>query len=47
MSMAEVVKLKEGGDRRGGGGSGGKNAIASAFENFGEYPRRWRSFLHI
>ena len=44
MSMAEAVKLKEGGDRR--GGDSGGNAIASAMEKFGEYPRRWRSFLH-
>jgi preprotein translocase subunit SecE len=46
MSMAEAIKLKEGGDRRGGGNGGSGNAIASAFENFGEYPRRWRGFLH-
>ena len=46
MSMAEVVKLKEGGDRRGGSGGSGKNALASAFDNLGEYPRKWRSFLH-
>jgi preprotein translocase subunit SecE len=45
MSMAEAVKLKEGGDRR-GGDTGGGNAIASAMEKFGEYPRRWRGFLH-
>jgi preprotein translocase subunit SecE len=44
MSMADAVKLKEGGDRR--GGDSGGNAIASAFEKFGEYPRRWRGFLH-
>ena len=46
MSMAEAVKLKEGGDRRGGGNAGGGNAIASTFDKFGEYPRRWRAFLH-
>jgi preprotein translocase subunit SecE len=45
MSMAEAVKLKEGGDRR-SGGNGGGNAIASTFDKFGEYPRRWRAFLH-
>jgi preprotein translocase subunit SecE len=44
MSMTEAVKLKEGGDRRGGGGSA--NPLASTFEKFGEYPRQWRSFLH-
>ena len=46
MSMAEAVKLKDGGDRRGGDNGGGGSAIASALEKFGEYPRRWRSFLH-
>jgi preprotein translocase subunit SecE len=45
MSMTEAVKLKDGGERR-GGNEGGGNAIASAFDKFGEYPRRWRSFLH-
>src|SRR6476620_2953175 len=45
MSMAEVVKLKDGGDRRGDGGGSG-NALASTFEKLGEYPRRWRGFLH-
>jgi preprotein translocase subunit SecE len=45
MAMADAIKVKEGGDRRGGNGGGG-NAIASAFEKLGEYPRRWRSFLH-
>ena len=45
MSMAEAVKLKDGGERR-GGNSGGGNAIASTFEKFGEYPQRWRNFLH-
>ena len=44
--MAEAVKLKDEGARRGGGGEGGGNAIAQAFEKFGEYPRRWRAFLH-
>jgi len=41
--MAEALKMKEGGIR---GGGGGGNAIASAFEKFGEYPRRLRQFLH-
>jgi len=41
MSMADVVKVKEGGERRGGG-----NAVASVFEKLGEYPRKWRAFLH-
>jgi preprotein translocase subunit SecE len=45
MSMAEALKLKDEGDRR-GGGNGGGNPITSAFEKFGEYPRRCRSFLH-
>ena len=45
MSMAEAVKLKEGGERR-GGNSGGGNAISSAFEKLGEYPRQMRAFLH-
>jgi preprotein translocase subunit SecE len=42
--MAEAVKLKNGGERRGGNTGGG--AIASTFEKIGEYPQRWRSFLH-
>jgi preprotein translocase subunit SecE len=45
MAMADAIKVKEGGDRRGGNG-GGPNAISSAFERFGEFPKRWRSFLH-
>ena len=44
--MAEALKVKDEGARRGGGGEGGGNAIAQAFENLGEYPRRWRAFLH-
>ena len=44
MSMAEAVKLKDGGERRGGGEGG--NAVALTLEKFGEYPRRWRAFLH-
>jgi preprotein translocase subunit SecE len=43
MSMAEAVKLKDGGDHRGGEGG---NAIASAIEKIGEYPRQCRAFLH-
>ncbi len=35
MSMADAVKVKEGGDRRGGEGG---NAITAAFEKLGEYP---------
>ena len=45
MSMADAVKLKDGGDRRGENGGPG-NAVTSAFERFGEMPRRWRTFLH-
>jgi preprotein translocase subunit SecE len=45
MAMADAIKVKEGGERR-GGGPGGPNAIASAFDKLGEYPRRWRGFLH-
>ena len=44
--MADAVKLKDGGDRRGGDSGGGGNGIASTLEKFGEYPRRWRNFLH-
>jgi len=44
MAMADAIKVKEGGDRR--GGSNGSNPLASTFEKFGEYPKRWRSFLH-
>ena len=44
MAMADAIKVKEGGERRGGNGSA--NPLASTFEKFGEYPRRWRSFLH-
>jgi len=42
--MADVVKLKDGGERRENGGSGG--AVTSTFERLGEIPRRWRAFLH-
>jgi preprotein translocase subunit SecE len=47
--MAEALKLKDEGVRRRGGdgeGGGGGNALASTWDKFGEYPRRWRSFLH-
>ena len=44
--MAEALKMKDEGARRGGGGVGGGNSIAAAFEKIGEYPRQWRSFLH-
>jgi preprotein translocase subunit SecE len=47
MSMAEAVKLKEGGERRGGNSGGGNgNPLTSAFEKWGGYPRQWRGFLH-
>ena len=46
VAVVEAVKLKDEGARRGGSGEGGGNSIAQAFENLGEYPRRWRSFLH-
>jgi preprotein translocase subunit SecE len=42
--MAEALKLKNEGARRGGDGAG--NSLTTALENMGEYPRRWRSFLH-
>ncbi|MGH9780227.1 MAG: preprotein translocase subunit SecE [Candidatus Acidiferrales bacterium] len=42
--MTEALKVKDEGIR--GGGGGGRNAIASAFGKFGEYPRRWKLFLH-
>jgi preprotein translocase subunit SecE len=44
--MAEALKLKDEGAHRGGGDGGGKSAIASSFDNLGEYPRRIRAFLH-
>jgi preprotein translocase subunit SecE len=43
--MAEALKLKDEGARRGAGMAGG-NAVTQAFEKVAEYPRRWRSFLH-
>src|ERR1700687_5773542 len=43
--MAEALKLKDEGARRGGSGETG-NAVTQAFEKLGEYPRQWRSFLH-
>ena len=44
--MAEALKMKDEGIRRGGGSGGGGNALGSAFDRLGEYPRRWRAFLH-
>ena len=44
--MAEALKLKDEGARRAGGADGGGNSLALAIERMGEYPRRWRSFLH-
>jgi len=44
--MAEALKLKDEGARRGGGGDEGGNSIVSFFDNLGEAPRRWRGFLH-
>ena len=43
--MAEALKLKDEGIR-GGNGNGEGSKIASALGGFGEYPRRFRSFLH-
>ena len=43
--MAEALKLKDEGTRRGAGMVGG-NAMGQTFEKLAEYPRRWRSFLH-
>jgi preprotein translocase SecE subunit len=44
--MAEAAKLKDAGIRRSGSDKPNPNAVASAFGRFGEYPTRWRSFLH-
>ena len=44
MAMAEALKVKDEGDRR--GGNGGGNSVGSIVERFGEYPRQWRAFLH-
>lgn len=41
--MDEALKVKEQGIR--GGGSGGKS-VASALGKLGDYPRRWKQFLH-
>ena len=43
--MAEALKLKDEGTRRGAGMVGG-NAMSQTFEKLAEYPRRWRNFLH-
>ena len=40
--MAEAAKLKDEGMRAGGGGS----SLASVLAKLGEYPKRWRTFLH-
>jgi len=42
--MADVVKLKDEGSRRSTGS--GENPLTATFEKLGEYPRRWRGFLH-
>jgi preprotein translocase SecE subunit len=45
--MAEAAKLKDEGIRRGSGGDKGNgSSVAAAFGKFGEYPRRWREFIH-
>ncbi|HEY2647082.1 MAG TPA: preprotein translocase subunit SecE [Candidatus Acidoferrales bacterium] len=44
MAMAEAIKVKDGGERRGNGAGG--NAISAVFEKIGEYPRQMRNFLH-
>jgi hypothetical protein len=45
--MAEAAKLKDEGIRRGSGGDKGNgSSVAAAFGKFGEYPRRWRDFIH-
>jgi preprotein translocase subunit SecE len=41
--MAEAIKLKDEGARR---SSGSANPLAATFEKWGEYPAKWRSFLH-
>ena len=46
MSIAEAVKLKEGGERRDAGNGGSGNPLSATFEKIGEYPRRLRAFLH-
>ena len=43
--MAEALKMKDEEIRRSGGNNGG-NALTTALGNLGEYPRRWRAFLH-
>jgi preprotein translocase subunit SecE len=45
--MAEALKMKDDVVRRGGGNGGGeKSALTLWFESLGDYPRRWRAFLH-
>ncbi len=41
--MAEALKVKHEGIRNGGGNG---SAVAASFGKFGEYPRKWRQFLH-
>ena len=43
--MAEALKMDEK-EIRGGNGGGGGNGLASGLGKLGEYPRRFRSFLH-
>jgi len=40
-AMDEALKVKEQGIRGGGG-----TVVASAFGKMGEYPKRWKQFLH-
>ncbi|HEU5410464.1 MAG TPA: preprotein translocase subunit SecE [Candidatus Acidoferrales bacterium] len=42
-AMDEALKVKEQGIR---GGGGGGNAATSALAKAGEYPKRWKQFLH-
>jgi len=43
--MAEALKMDEK-EIRGGNGGGAGNGLTSGLAKFGEYPRRFRSFLH-
>ena len=42
-AMDEALKVKEQGIRTSGGGGG---AATSALSKVGEYPKRWKQFLH-
>jgi len=42
-AMDEALKVKEQGIR---GGGGGGTAVASSLGKMGEYPKRWKQFLH-